>query len=184
MLLRESYDSLGVARQNTSPMHVAKLALEKNFQLWKFHLDNRILLQVTSDKKVLPLPPVAVNSRVYFQFNINGDVMKMQLGANGQWTSKWYAPSFRPSTSVFTNQMQEKIGGQPYVDFFVSMQWKKACIFVKYINGLDLGDHPDYFSAKGYIRPQTALKLGVWIPFYTSHHVNKTMSERASSIGK
>ena len=179
------YDSLGVVHQNTSPMHVAKFALEKDLSLWKLHLDNRVLVQVTSDKKVLPLPPVAVNSRLYFQFNINGDVMKMQLGANAQWTSKWYAPSFRPSTGVFTNQMGEKIGGKPYVDFFVNMQWKKACIFVKYVNGsMGWGDHPDYFSAKGYIRSQNAIKLGIWIPFYTSHQINRPMSDRASSMGK
>ena len=178
------YDSLGIVRQNTSPMHVLKFGLEKNLSLWKLHMDNRILVQLTSDKESLPLPPVAVNSRLYFQFNINGDVMKMQLGANAQWTSSWYAPSFRPSTGVFTNQTKEKIGNCPYIDLFVNMQWKKACIFVKYINGIDIGDKPGYFSAQGYIRPESAIKLGIWIPFYTPHKQNRTMSSRASSTGK
>lgn len=178
------YDSLGVVRQNTSPMHVLKFALQKNLQLWKFHLDSRALVQITSDKQSLPLPPVAIDSRLYFQFNINGDIMKMQIGANGQWTSAWYAPSFRPSTGTFTNQTREKIGNSPYLDLFVNMQWKKACIFVKYINGFDIGDKPGYFSAHGYMRPQTSVKLGIWIPFYTPHKQNKTMSSRASSIGR
>ena len=179
------YDSMGMVQQNTSPMHVLKFGLEKDFKLWFLHLDNRALVQLSSNKDVLPLPTVAINSRGYVQFTING-VMKMQIGANAQWTTAWYAPSFRPSTGVFTNQSQEKIGGKtPYMDFFVNMQWKKACIFVKYVNGsMLLSDYPDYFSAKGYIRSQNAIKLGIWIPFYTSHQVNKPMSERASSMGK
>lgn len=180
------YDTLGIARQNTSPMHVISLAVEKNLKLWKFHFDNRALVQVSSDKEVLPLPPVALNLRWYFQFNISGDVMKMQLGANTTWTPEWYAPTFRPSTGVFHNQTIEKIGNCPYIDAFVNVQWKKACIFVKFTN-IGMGwpnESPDYFSAQGYIRPQSGLKLGIWIPFYTSHRKNGKLSDRASSVGK
>ena len=179
------YDSLGVVHQNTTPMHVAKFALEKDLSLWKLHLDTRALVQVSSNKDVLPLPPVAINSKLYFQFNIKGDVMKMQLGANARWTTAWYIPAYRPSTGVFTNQSVEKVGGKtPYVDLFVNMQWKRACIFVKYINGgLDLfGGKPDYFSARGQMWSHKTIKLGIWIPFYTSHIKNNPMSSRASSV--
>ena len=179
------YDTLGVVRQNGSPMHVAKFALEKNFALWKFHFDNRALFQVSSDKKVLPLPPIALNLRWYFQFNVKKDVMTMQLGANTTWAKAWYAPTYRPSTGVFANQNIEKIGDCPYIDLFANMQWKRASIFIKFVN-YGMGwpkEQPDYFSAQGYIRPQKMLKLGIWIPFYTSPHKNNTLSSRASSIG-
>ena len=111
--------------------------------------------------------------------------MKMQLGANARWTTAWYIPAYRPSTGVFTNQSVEKVGGKtPYVDLFVNMQWKRACIFVKYINGgLDLfGGKPDYFSARGQMWSHKTIKLGIWIPFYTSHIKNNPMSSRASSV--
>ena len=57
-------------------------------------------------------------------------------------------------------------------DVFVNVQWKRACIFIKYQNagvGWPLL-HPDYFSADRYIVTQNGmdgLKFGVFWPFYT-----------------
>ena len=177
------YDATGTACQNGSPMSVAKLYLEKNLRLWKIHLDNRLLFQTTSNKDVLPLPAFAANSRFYFQFNIvRADVMKMQLGVDATYNSAWYAPSYKPSTGMFINQTAEKYGNCPYFDLFVNLQWKSACIFVKLVNaGMGApNERPDYFSAAGYIKPAKILKFGIWIPFYTSHIKNNTLSERAS----
>ena len=38
----------------------------------------------------------------------------------------------------------------------------------------------DYFSAHHYIRTQTAVKVGIYWPFYLQPHQHKTLSERAS----
>ena len=49
------------------------------------------------------------------------------------------------------------------------MQWKRACIFVKWENanmGWPLEKH-DYFSADRYIRTTRAVKFGIYWPFYT-----------------
>lgn len=176
------YDSLGVIHQNAAPMSVAKFYLQKDFSLWKLHMDNRLLLQVSSKKDVLPLPTFAANSRVYFQFTIVKDIMTMQLGADATYNTAWYAHSYRPSTGMFTNQDKEKFGNCPYIDLFVNVQWKRACIFVKMVNAGRgwPSDRPDFFSAAGYIRPEKILKFGIWIPFYTSHIKNPPLSERAS----
>ena len=171
-----------MVRQNSSPMSVAKFYLQKDIALWKLHLDNRLLVQVSSKKDVLPLPSFAANSRVYFQFNVVKNIMTMQLGADATYNTAWYAPGYRPSTGMFTNQDKEKYGNCPYIDLFVNVQWKRACIFVKMVNAGRgwPSDRPDFFSAAGYIRPEKILKFGIWIPFYTSHIKNPPMSERAS----
>ena len=44
-------------------------------------------------------------------------------------------------------------------------------------------DSADYFSAHGFIRPQRALKFGIWWPFYIQPHKNASASERAGSGG-
>lgn len=175
------YDTLAVIKQNASPMSVAKAYIEKDFRFWKFHLDNRLLFQVSSNKEVLPLPAFAANSRFYVQFNISGNVMKMQLGADATYNSAWYAPAYRPSTGMFHNQNKEKYGDCPYIDLFVNVQWKEACIFVKLVNAGRgwPNERPDFFSAAGYIRPEKMIKVGIWIPFYTSHIKNEPLSNRA-----
>lgn len=180
------YDTLGVVRQNTTPMSVAKISLTKNFRLWKFHFDNRILAQVSSNEDVMPLPLVAANLRWYLQFDIvSKDVMQMQIGANVTGTTKWHAPAYSPALGQFHNQNVEKYGMSPYIDAFINVQWKRATIFVKLVNagmGWPL-ESADYFSAHGFIRPQRALKFGIWWPFYLQPHKNQSASSRAGSGG-
>jgi len=162
------YDTLGFVQQNTSPMSVMTATLKKNFLVWKFHLDHHAMLQLSSDKEVLPLPLLALNFRYYIQFDVVKNVMQMQIGANGTYTTEWYAPAYNPVLGVFHNQDERKYGNCPYIDAFVNIQWKKASIFIKAVN-VNMGwpnKSADYFSAAGYIAPQRAIKFGITWPFW------------------
>ena len=172
------YDNHGSIQQNQVPMSVMTASVMKNFRLWKFHLDHQALFQLSSNEDVLPLPMLALNFRYYFQFNVVRDVMQMQIGANATWTTKWYAPAYNPVMGVFHTQNEELYGNCPYIDVFVNIQWKRACIFIKAVN-LGMGwpnKSADYFSAHHYIRPQQAFKVGIFWPFYVQ-------PKRASATG-
>ncbi len=162
------YDTLGIVRQNDKPMSVMTATLRKDFQLWKFHFDHRALFQLSSDNEVMPLPMLALNLRYYFEFDVVKNAMRMQIGANGTFTTKWYAPAYNPVLGVFHNQNREEFGNCPYIDLFVNVQWKRVSVFVKAAN-MNMGwpnDKRDYFTAAGYIAPQRSLKIGVTWPFY------------------
>ena len=162
------YDTQGFVQQNTSPMSVMTATLKKNFLVWKFHLDHHAMLQLSSDKEVLPLPLLALNFRYYIQFDVVKNVMQMQIGANGTYTTEWYAPAYNPVLGVFHNQDERKYGNCPYIDAFINIQWKKASIFIKAVN-VNMGwpnKSADYFSAAGYIAPQRAIKFGITWPFW------------------
>ena len=178
------YDGMAMARQDGRAVSVMKVALTKNFKLWGLHFDNQALFQVSSDDDIIPLPMVAVNARWYWQFNVVKKVMQMQIGADVTYTTRWYAPGYSPALGMFYNQKTEKYGDCPYIDAFVNVQWKRACIFVKLVNA-GMGwpmDSADYFSAHGYIRPQRAIKFGVFWPFYIQPSRNKAVSG-GSSLG-
>jgi len=167
MLKNNTYfDSLSVVRQNPEAMSILTAYLRKDFKLWKFHMDNKILFQVSSDEDVVPLPEVALDLRYYFQFELVKNVLTAQLGANATFTTEYYAPGYSPALGVFYNQKVEKIGETPYVDLFVNLQWKRASIFVKYVNAALGWPDNDYFSTFRYIRSQKALKFGIHWPFY------------------
>ena len=162
------YGTDGAIRQNTTPMSVMTAYLRKDFRLWKFHLDHRALFQLSSNPDVLPLPTFALNLRYYLQFDVVRDVMQMQIGADGRFTTEWYAPAYNPAVGVFHNQNQEKYGNCPDIDVFVNIQWKRACIFIK-VENIGMGwpnDRADYFSAHHYINTQRAIKMGIFWPFY------------------
>ena len=162
------YDTQGMACQNTAPMSVMTAVLNKNFVVWKFHLDHQAMVQLSSNEEVLPLPLVALNFRYYLQFDVVPRVMQMQIGAVGTYTTKWYAPAYNPVLGVFHNQNESEYGNCPYIDAFVNIQWKKASIFIKAVN-VNMGwpnKSADYFTAAGYIAPQRAIKFGITWPFW------------------
>ncbi len=162
------YDNQGMVRQNTAPMSVMTAELNKNFLLWKFHLDHKAMVQLSSDQAVMPLPLVALNFRYYIQFDVVEHVMQMQIGANGTYTTQWYAPAYNPVLGVFHNQDERKYGNCPYIDAFINIQWKKASIFIKAVN-VNMGwpnKSVDYFTAAGYIAPQRTIKFGITWPFW------------------
>ena len=163
------YDTLGVVRQNPTPMSILSADLHKELVLGVLHLDNRLLFQLSSNPDVIPLPTLAVNLKYFLQFNISGGAMIMQAGANGFYNTEWYSPAWNPALGVFRNQTENRYTNGPYIDAFINMQWKRAAIFVKMENvgqGWPMKKN-DYFSADRYIVTQRVLKLGVYWPFYT-----------------
>ena len=162
------YDTLGIVRQNTTPMSVMTAELRKDFKLGNFHFDHKALVQLSSNEKVMPLPLVALNFRYYLQFDVVKNAMQMQIGANGWYTTEWYAPAYNPVIGVFHNQETEKYGNCPYIDVFANVQWKRVSLFVKAEN-INMGwpmKKADYFTADGYIRTQRAFKFGITWPFW------------------
>lgn len=162
------YDTLGIVRQSGSPVSVMSAYLRKDFKVWKLHFDNKVLFQMSSDQTVMPLPMLSLNLRYYIQFPVVKNVMEIQAGAEGTFSTAWYAPAYNPALGVFQNQVKEKIGGKdPYINVFINIQWKRACIFIKLRNVGENKRGSDYFSTYGYIRPPMTLDFGIFWPFYT-----------------
>lgn len=169
------YDSLAVIRQADGVMNILSASLRKDFVIGGFlHLDNQILFQISSNQEVLPLPMLSANLRYYAQFiaarhpETRERILTMQIGANVFCNTPWYAPGWNPNVGVFYNQNRTKYTNGPYIDVFLNMQWKKACIFVK-VENIGMGwplDKADYFSANGYISTARTVKLGIFWPFY------------------
>ena len=158
-------------------MSLISASLRKEFVLGPLHLDNRVLFQYSSNQSVVPVPTLALNLRYFIEFVVQRDelrrnVMVMQIGANGFYNTKWHSPAWNPNLGVFYNQTENLYNNGPYLDLFVNVQWKRACIFIKYQNfgnGWPMQKR-DYFSADHYLVTQSGmqgLKLGIYWPFYT-----------------
>ena len=171
------YDTAGIIQQNDKAMSVLSAQLRKEFVLGPVHFDHRALFQVSSNPEVLPLPAAAFNFRYFLEFVVQRNeqrktVMTMQVGADAYYNTAWYSPAWNPNLGVFHNQTDRQYTNGPWFDIFVNVQWKRACVFIKYQNA-GLGWpllHPDYFSADRYIITQSGgdgLKFGIFWPFYT-----------------
>lgn len=163
------YDGKGIVQQSASPVNILSASLNKEFVIWWLHLDNRILAQMSSNQNVVPVPTLALNLRWFLQFYAVKNVLQVQLGANGFFSTKWAMPGYNPELGVFYNQDKDMIGMCPVFDVFLNLQWKRACIFVKVENigeGGPLKKGKDYFTAAHYIHTQRNVKFGIFWPFY------------------
>ena len=171
------YGTDGIIRQHGPAMSVLSAQVRKDLKLGPVHLDHRALFQVSSEPEVLPLPAAAFNFRYYLEFVVQRNearqnVMVMQIGADAYYNTPWHAPAWNPNLGVFHNQTDRLYTNGPFFDIFVNVQWKRACVFIKYQNAG--GGWPmrkmDYFSADRYIitsNGMDGLKLGIYWPFYT-----------------
>lgn len=164
------YGTDALPYQNGTAMSILSASLYKNFRAGKLHFDHKLLFQVSSNEEVIPLPKLAANARYYVQLSVGPTkALDIQLGANVWYNTAWYAPSWNPVIGNFHNQTDIKYGNAPYADLFANLQWKRACIFIKWENA-NMGwplEEADYFSANHYIRTQRVVKFGMYWPFYT-----------------
>lgn len=160
-------DTLGVIRQHGGLINVMSGYVRKDFKLWKFHLDNKILFQYSSDRNVLPLPMLTFHMRYYLELEAVKNVLTVQLGADAIMNTPYYAPAYNPALGTFQLQTRELIGYNPYIDVFLNMQWKRVNVFIKVINvGQGWPDGGNMFSAYHYIKPYRGFKVGIHWPFY------------------
>ncbi|MBO4263779.1 MAG: putative porin [Bacteroidales bacterium] len=178
------FDTQGMVQQNREAMSVLSASLRKDFKLGPVHLDNRALLQFSSNEDVMPLPLLALNLRYYVQFVVQRDptktqkIMEMQFGINAFYNTPWYAPGWNPVLGVFHNQHDNLYTNGPFFDVFANVQWKRACIFIKWENagkGWPM-QHRDYFSADHYIVTQSSIKFGIFWPFHLDTARHTTVS--------
>lgn len=160
-------DTLGVIRQHDGLINVMSGYVRKDFKLWKFHLDNKILFQYSSNRDVLPLPMLTFHMRYYLELEAVRNVLTVQIGADATMNTPYYAPAYNPALGTFQLQTRELIGYNPYIDVFLNMQWKRVNVFIKVINvGQGWPDGGNMFSAYHYIKPYRGFKLGIHWPFY------------------
>lgn len=161
------YDSNSLVAQDGGSLSMTSFYARKDFNIHGFHLDHRVLVQLTSNAEVAPVPLLSAYLSYYYEFWVKRDVLRVQIGLDGRFNTKYYAPGYNPALSVFYNQREWNTGNYPYIDAFVSAKWKRMRIFLKYQhlnNGLF--GNGEYFSAAGYPLNPGMFKVGISWGFY------------------
>ena len=139
----------------------------KDFRWRGLHLDNRVLLQWSTDQEVVPVPLVSAYLSYYYEFWVVRNVLRLQIGLDGHYHTRYYAPGYNPALSAFYNQRELEVGNYPYVDAFVMGKWKRMRIFLKYQHlNKGLFGNGEYFSVAGYPLNPGMFKIGISWGFY------------------
>lgn len=139
----------------------------KDFRFGGFHLDNKVLLQWSTNQEVIPVPLLSAYLSYYYEFWVVRDVLRLQVGLDGRYNTDYYAPGYNPALSQFYNQREVEVGNYPYLDAFITGKWKRMRIFMKYQHvNMGLFGEGGYFSAARYPLNEGMFKLGISWGFY------------------
>lgn len=154
-------------KQHDGVVSVTSIYAQKDFTLKGFHLNHRVLVQLTSDRYVMPLPLVSAFLSYYYEFWVKRDVLRLQVGVDGRFNTRYYAQGYNPALSVFYNQNETEIGNYPYLDAFISAKWKRMRILLKYQHwNCNLFGNNEYFAVARYPLNPGMFKIGISWTFY------------------
>ena len=123
-----------VARQYNKNLQVVSTTLYQDFKLGILHWDNEATLQYSSNEEVLPLPLINLYSNLYLQFTY-AHVLRIQLGGDIRWFSRYYAPDYAPALEQYFVQEGEQrteVGGYPFINAYANFHLKQVRFYVMY----------------------------------------------------
>ncbi|MFI3282140.1 MAG: putative porin [Rikenellaceae bacterium] len=161
------YNAESIVSQESAAVSVTGIYARKDFKVGGFNFGHRVLWQLSSDEEVVAVPEWGAYLSYYYEFWVVKDVLRLQLGVDGRYTSKYYMPGYNPALSTFYNQREWESGGYPYMDAYAAAKWKRMRILVKYqhLNEGLFGNN-EYFSVAGYPLNPGMLKFGISWSFY------------------
>ncbi len=131
------------------------------------NLNHRVMLQWSTDQKIVPVPMLSAFLSYYYEFNVVKNVLRLQVGVDGRYNTRYYAQGYNPGTAQFYNQREKKLGDYVWMDVFVNAKWKRMRILLKmqHLND-DMFGTRNYFSVLHYPMNQRIFKIGISWNFY------------------
>ena len=153
--------------QHDGNVGLTSVYARKDFRLGGLHLDNRVLLQWSTNQEVVPVPLLSAYLSYYYEFWVVRDVLRLQVGLDGRYHTRYKAPGYNPALSAYYNQREVEVGNYPYVDVFAMAKWKRMRIFLKYQHvNAGLFGNGEYFAVANYPLNPGMFKIGISWGFY------------------
>lgn len=116
--------------------------------------DNALLVQTSTDDRVLALPNVSVESDLSVFFRI-AKTLSIQAGCAAYWHTAYYAPTYQPATQQFAMQHDIECGNFPILNGYVNCNLKRIKFFIAMHNMLNGSVTSDTFLMPYYpIQPR------------------------------
>ncbi len=161
------YDSLMNVAQYKNELSNLGVFLKKDFTFGGFHLNHSLLMQLSSNDYVTPVPLLSAYLSYFYSLDVVKDVLNLEMGMDGRYQTEYYGFGYNPALGQFYSQRDVKVGGFPYLDAFVSAKWKRLRILVKLQNwNVNLFGGTNYFAVAHYPQNRMMLKFRFSWSFY------------------
>ena len=164
-----------VARSDWKPRqysgHVQVLTGDVGLDLttpW-INLENRAVIQHTTNDSVYPVPTVILQHRLYYH-GLWFKALEAQIGVDLRYFTKYYASVLCPATGMFATQQETKIGNYPwmsvYASFYVRSIRLRFFAHYQHINHLFMKKNIDYLTMPDYPTNRDVFRAGLAWHFY------------------
>ena len=144
-------------------INVLTLSLGQKLHYGILHWDNVVTYQKSSDDDVLPLPTLNLYSNLYLQMRV-AKVLKVQLGADMRYFTKYTAPDYNPYMGQFAVQDMDnkvEIGGYPFINVYANMHLKRTRFFIMYSHANDGSGSRNAFLSPHYPVNGSLIRFGL-----------------------
>jgi len=156
-------------RQESGNISLLTAQLSQMLTLGPLCWENVITWQHSSNKEVLPVPALNIFTNLFFKFKIVNE-LAVELGAEGIYFTKYYAPDFSPLVNQFAVQESEssrvEVGNYPIINVYANMHLKRTRFFVMMSNALASSWNSNYFLAPHYPQDGSVIRFGVSWNFF------------------
>jgi hypothetical protein len=164
-----SFKNNAAVRQHSGNIQVFTAMLQQKLKFGIFHLDGEVAYQKSSEQSILPLPELSAYGNLYLHTGLVKNVLKVSLGADVRYFTKYNAPDYSPVIGQFYLQNPENtvaIGGCPMINVYANLHWKRTRIFMMMYNVNQNSGNSRYFLAPHYPISPRILKLGISWNFF------------------
>lgn len=153
-----------VAKNFDQSISYYNVDVSKDFTFKKITFIIKALYQNSSNQTVLSLPQFVGSAQLYYENDLFKKNLKLQVGAQAYYLSKYYGRDYNVALNQFTVQNQSKQGGYTFIDFFINFRIKPVCFFVKveHLNQGLMGSN--YNLVPSYFQNARSIKFGLnWV---------------------
>lgn len=134
------------------------------------NLENRVVIQHSTNETVLPVPLVILQHRLYYHGSWFRHAMDAQIGVDLRYFTRYQAPVLCPATGMFATRQETKIGNYPWINvyagFYVRSIRLRFFAHYQHLNHLFMNKSTDYQVMPGYPSNRDVFRAGLAWHFY------------------
>lgn len=155
------FDTLGLPKQYNDNLKVYSAYISKIFNLWVFSFVNKAVYQMSTNDSITCVPMVALYHSTFAKLNLFKKALYTEIGFDVRYSTKHYAYTYQPATSVFHHTKNIMVGDYPIFTIFVNAKIRSALLFFKWEH-VNSGMTQIYYSnVKNYPIKNFHFKFGV-----------------------
>lgn len=168
------FDTTKLPSQYSGGLSVAAVTLKNELRAWKFHLATDLIIQKSTNSKIIDLPLATIRSAGFFEhffkFAKTGGKLNTQLGVDVTYNTPYYPYAYMPATGRFYRQDKVTAGDYPFINFFLNFKVKRTRVFIMYdhVNAKLMGQsiRYNYYMVPNYPMNIRMLRYGLSWTFY------------------